>query len=476
MSEFTEGRRRSKRNRLLAFDISRISVQPQSKQRKYKNPENMSHPMQVLDPSIVDMSYTINEPNPSTSAAARSVANAQPPNTNEILNRSEEVDTMIRDMVNESISETQLNLQKMVQDSVSKEMGKVYAAIGKINEAVMSLTNTQSNNNRNTENQTETARTSSDCPSSSPPPTYRENGGNANIQNNITPGIMNIGGYKGIKVERFGLNFTGNPNSLPVEDFIYRLEYFQKHYKLSWDEILNEFHILVSGPAYEWFWLQQRSNNVSSWPALKHALIERFKTRRTCFEEMRDLLERKQMPGESIDSFFHDLNLMRSKLERPVSEFEMINLAKKNLRKSLSSIVYSMQVSSLEQLRVECLEVERTFFKREPVQPISLPNKPMRVSAVQEESDDGEILELTDDNDEIAAVNSNIICWNCHNPGHLFKDCPSSQRSLFCFKCGKPNTISPKCVNCRSGNTRKNVVAAGNHRSADQPATSKMNI
>lgn len=108
--------------------------------------------------------------------------------------------------------------------------------------------------------------------------------------------------------------------------------------------------------------MQQRNNCKKDWEYLKHGLVKRFKTRRTCFEEMLDLLERKQLSGESINTFFHDINLMRSKLERPVSEFEMISLVKKILRKTLSSIVYSMQVSSLEQLKVECLEVERTFF------------------------------------------------------------------------------------------------------------------
>lgn len=53
---------------------------------------------------------------------------------------------------------------------------------------------------------------------------------------------------------------------------------------------------------------------------------------------------------------------MRSKLETPVSEFEMISLVKKNLRKQIFSIVYSVNISSLEQFRVECIEVELMKF------------------------------------------------------------------------------------------------------------------
>lgn len=276
----------------------------------------------------------------------------------------------------------------------------------------------------------------------------------------------------GIRIERFGLNFSGRPNSLSVEDFIYRLEYFQRHYRLAWEEILNEFHILLSGPAYEWFWLQQRNSNIADWESLKYGLTERFKTRRTCFEAMRDLLERKQMPGESIDSFFHDVNLMRSKLEKPVSEYEMISLVKKNLRKNLSSIVYALPVNSVEQLRIECLEIERTFFKKDSVAPppTQFPpvNRPIRVSALQEEELELNRVEEIDEVVEVAAFTSNpILCWNCQKPGHGFRDCPATQRGLFCFKCGRPNTITPKCSNCASENSRKNMVATGNHRSTE---------
>lgn len=65
------------------------------------------------------------------------------------------------------------------------------------------------------------------------------------------------------------------------------------------------------------------------------------------------------MPEESINVFFHDINLIISRLERPFSEYEMRGLAKRNLWKSLSSIVYALPVSSLEQLGIECLEIEK---------------------------------------------------------------------------------------------------------------------
>lgn len=65
MSESThiDTRRRSKRNRTSAFDASRISVQPLPKYRKRNNVNKMAQQGQPTDPSIIDMSHTINRSN-----------------------------------------------------------------------------------------------------------------------------------------------------------------------------------------------------------------------------------------------------------------------------------------------------------------------------------------------------------------------------------------------------------------------------
>ncbi|KAH8394340.1 hypothetical protein KR215_002499 [Drosophila sulfurigaster] len=63
---------------------------------------------------------------------------------------------------------------------------------------------------------------------------------------------------------------------------------------------------------------------------------------------------------------------------------------------------------------------------------------------------------------------SKRICWNCRQPGHGFRDCISGTRSIFCFRCGKPDTYSPQCVNC-PGNTWANAMKPGQTRSEPRP-------
>ncbi|XP_065356323.1 uncharacterized protein LOC135950717 [Calliphora vicina] len=52
------------------------------------------------------------------------------------------------------------------------------------------------------------------------------------------------------------------------------------------------------------------------------------------------------------------------------------------------------------------------------------------------------------------------ICWNCKEDGHMFMDCPSQRRRLFCYKCGHDNTVTPKCPTCQ-GNRNANELRVG---------------
>lgn len=52
---------------------------------------------------------------------------------------------------------------------------------------------------------------------------------------------------------------------------------------------------------------------------------------------------------------------------------------------------------------------------------------------------------------------SNITCWNCDRAGHAHNKC-YAKKSIFCYGCGKKNTIRPKCSNCSS----KNLENTGN--------------
>lgn len=87
---------------------------------------------------------------------------------------------------------------------------------------------------------------------------------------------------------------------------------------------------------------------------------------------MKDLVERKQRPVESINELIDDIHLLRSRLLAPVSEYDIIGIAKNNLRSDLARMIFPMIISSLEQLRVTCNAIEKNFPRRDMKPPTQM--------------------------------------------------------------------------------------------------------
>lgn len=285
--------------------------------------------------------------------------------------------------------------------------------------------------------------------------------------------------YSRPRIDKWGLEFDGDSNRLAVEDFVFRLERLQAQYGVSWKEVLDNFHLLVKGAAEKWYWLFIQTNYVSEWSTLKSALLKQYRSTRSSFEMMRDMVERKQLPGESIDAFFFAMTQYRSRLTISMPEAEMIIMIKKNIREAIGRIVYPMAVASVEELRMCCLDAEKTFLKKEvrPQPPVinrytrhvnEMYNEPQEIQKnIDVDSEEVAAIRLGSTNN--SASKTPLICWNCRQNGHMFMDCPADQRTIFCYRCGKPDTIAPNCDNCRNRNFIRNEGKAGDHRSTNIP-------
>lgn len=403
----------------------------------------------------------------------------------------------VRQMVQDSVNHLQQRIEGAIQQRVDMEMSRVSDAIKNLNEAVRLLSlnrendvNVSSNGTacraeqRQQQNvvqpQQNSAPRSYNVPQQNhdlhypiPPPHSITQ---PNLEDprlwqrppNMMPHLDQVEA-RASRVEKFGLVFDGNQKRMSVDDFVFRIQYLQRQYKIPDSEMLRDFHLLVKGSALDWFWLQVKTNQVTSWDALTHSLISHYQTPSSYLEIMRDLVERKQQSGESIDDYFHSINRLRSKLEHPITEYEMIRIAKLNLKESLSKMMFSVTVSSVEQLRVQCLEAERLFFRRE-VKPIQGPTRVQRyANEVHYDQDENDDCAESPDNHEVEAV-SGLICWNCREPGHTFMECKATEWNRFCYRCGKPDVITPQCPKCKSGNPRRNAGNPGDQRSGMNPA------
>lgn len=283
-----------------------------------------------------------------------------------------------------------------------------------------------------------------------------------------------------IRIDKLGIQFDGNTSRLSVEDFIFRLEHVQAQYSIPWGEVIRDFHLLLTDRAEQWYWLYLKNRVSTDWPSLRHALLEKYQTMRSNFELVRDLTERKQQHNESIDSYFHVMGQLRSRLLQAISEYDMIKILKRNVKESVGRIIYPMTVSSVEQLRIECNEAERNFPRRDmriaPQHPQPSSRTTKYVSEMYAEEPEYEELNYySPATEEVAAVNLNtqsqrtMKCWNCGSLEHLWMVCPAAERTIFCYRCGKPGTTVPKCPKCSLENQSRGVGYKGGPRPSENP-------
>lgn len=508
-----------KRGRQPEFDANRSIVHTKSKQRKIKQPkmaQNTGNP--DIGPQFIDLARTIMQGNQNTNNTIPPVNPGfqfPPPNTGA---HDEEITPAVRGLVVDEVVVVQRSLEEKVKKMVQDEMGEVRRTIERLTSVVQGLaaTNDQQNvthnaqnnndnnrgcnvNNSNINNNGQNANRSESLPNGSSTAPDITFGGlvahNFNLmnQNGTTPSSSSQGGnlllpersqtfdLKRIRVDKLGIVF--DERAMCIEDFIFRLEHVQAHYNIPWNEVVRDFHLLVSGSAKDWFWLFVETHGLPQWPTLRLALLNRYQKARSNFEVLRDLVERKQQVNETIDSYFHVMNRLRSRLVQPIPEFDMIKIMKRNVKESVGRIVYPIAVSSVEQLRIECNEAERNF-PRKDFRAMAPPPRPTRqVSEVYFEQNDSQYDQETPDEDieEIAALRFGqqqqqkppVKCWNCQASGHIFKDCPEDQRALFCYRCGKPNVAAPKCPVCVQKNQKSGVGSTGDSRQTENPALSK---
>ncbi|XP_043069923.1 uncharacterized protein [Drosophila bipectinata] len=290
-------------------------------------------------------------------------------------------------------------------------------------------------------------------------------------------------------LRKWGLLFDGSPRSMPVSEFVFRLEHLQRSYRIPWSEVLREFHVLVEGPAREWYWMYIRTNGKTDWPYLQYALQKQFQSHRSNFEREYELRERKQRSGESVEAYIQMMLTLRARLETPVSDFERIKIIKMNLRERISKIVYPIHVTNLEQLRHECHDAERMLATRwsrqtaegEHQRGFSYRPRVEEVEDQQEDEDgwpeEGEVEALH--RQEKSRDKSTLNCWNCNERGNTFwelninKQSPTLERSDgnpssaqgADYKEGKPRCfqeypVTPRIERAQRRTERQRICAA----------------
>lgn len=264
----------------------------------------------------------------------------------------------------------------------------------------------------------------------------RPNLGNTNVYRNYdltTDRVSQI-------ISGWHLKFSGREeDGLSVDNFIYRVQALTNQgLRGDFDLLCKHVHLLFCGKAIDWFWRFHRNTTRLDWTILCDELRNEFCDSRTDYDLKEQIRNRKQRNGEKFDLFYDALLRISDGLQQPISNFELIEILKRNLRPDVRKELLYLDINSISQLREyvrkhEILEEEINKCKSNK---IFVPRKV--VSELE--------TEFLDDNIGIEEI-KDLSCWNCSQKGHRFEDC-LSERKIFCYGCGKPNVFKPNCLKC----------------------------
>ena len=124
----------------------------------------------------------------------------------------------------------------------------------------------------------------------------------------------------------------------------------------------DNLHILLCEKANDWYWRCHKRTRVVVWNELCYALRSQFQDTRLESDIIDSMCERKQMPGESFDNFCDSITKTSDKLVMPMSETELLNIIKRNLRPEVRKDLLYVQSVSVEHLRSICRQ-RKSFYR-----------------------------------------------------------------------------------------------------------------
>lgn len=324
------------------------------------------------------------------------------------------------------------------------------------------------------------------------------------------------------------LNFDGDPNKLPVEEFVFRLERLARAEDIDLNRLPELIHILLKGKAETWFWLFTRKQPDASWNGLKRNLQREFATQATDFEIRKQIEARRQRPGECFSDFRLEVDSLNARMQHPLPESELVATLRMNMSRRLKDFLMHREARTVDDLRDLVRPYEKLWAEDDRIR---------ARRGIHEIFDDvhdnieyGEYAEYSNDPD-ICAMNQsgqrppnytvvksyqgnqnysrtnvpsqnyptnnsmnesghdravgsnqqpvwsgwpqNIPCWNCGKLGHWHLRCREPQNRLYCHGCGTENVPQSKCMRCNPNlNHHPGVPKAV----PDHPGSSKTNF
>lgn len=262
-----------------------------------------------------------------------------------------------------------------------------------------------------------------------------------------------------------------------VRSFIQRVNEFSEARDISSSKLLSYSTEIFVDDALHWF--RSVKEQVSSWDELVVLLKQDFDKSDYDYRLLAEIRSRTQGEAENITIYLSILSGMFSRLSKPLSEEDKLEIILHNIRPCYASTLASVtKIKAIDQLRLLCRNFEniqsRLLQFREPLASTSetlapeFAYKPKTTSNKQKQFYPDYNNKTTNNHTKpyvnnnvnekyLHAINKNTAnndrklpyCPRCRNNTHSLRDCQNTE--IMCFKCGRKGVKKPDCPSCNPG-------------------------
>lgn len=248
-------------------------------------------------------------------------------------------------------------------------------------------------------------------------------------------------------VHKLNIHFNGKTC---VKAFLQRLEELCLSRGVSELKLFNSAAELFTDEALCWY--RGVRSEIHSWTELKSLLLDEYLPSDYDHRLMAEIRSRTQGVDENIINYLSIMQNYFSRLSRPISEEEKLNIVLYNIRPFYTAQLALNPVESWADLKKKCRLLEGA---RERSRNFTEPPKVNSSFLAPDLGCKGRDRSVAAG---IAAVEStnNNFCVRCRVEGHSLRNCRAPKK-LICYRCGEEKVTArncPKCVCAKPGNSK----------------------
>jgi hypothetical protein len=256
-------------------------------------------------------------------------------------------------------------------------------------------------------------------------------------------------------VRYWNLKFSGDDNT-SVGAFLADVEDRRVANNMSFRELFQVAGELFTGSALAVY--RSCRGRVEDWHGLEVKLRSAFQDPDYDRRLLREIENRKQGADETITVYIAKMRSLFSRLTKPKSELDMLEIIEENVLPGYQASLSLQNYDTLDKLenilqRLERGHLRAQRFESRPTRTVLEPDLAYKPKIRREQNIKISTTETSRgsfNNGKTTAHRPNsYVCWNCRMRGHHYSDC-REPRSVFCYGCGRENTVKSKCISCRN--------------------------